>query len=128
MAAGKRGHQRHLGSYPTAEVAAAVYDRAVIKLRGVAAELNFAAANYAPENDDFMKEHGSSNTDDFLELLRARFSDNVQVLKQVGNCTSNSSIHCLPVVTRCALLGGAGSRTTCRPATRWPSICCCTST
>jgi len=41
-----KGFQRHLGSYETAEDAARCYDRAVLKLRGEAAELNFPRQEY----------------------------------------------------------------------------------
>lgn len=67
-----KGYQRHLGSYATADVAARVYDRAVLKLRGKGAELNFPLADY--EADAFMQEHVGTDRIKFLDLLRARFS------------------------------------------------------
>ena len=43
---GKKGQQRHLGSFGNAADAARVYDRAVLHLRGDAAETNYPRAQY----------------------------------------------------------------------------------
>ena len=45
-AQGGKGHQRHLGSYSSAADAARVYNHAVLKLRGDAAETNYPRAEY----------------------------------------------------------------------------------
>jgi hypothetical protein len=47
-----KGHQRHLGSYETAEDAARCFDRATIHVRGAHEELNFPLENYS--EDQFM--------------------------------------------------------------------------
>ncbi|KAL4436679.1 hypothetical protein ABPG75_003818 [Micractinium tetrahymenae] len=67
-----KGFQRHLGSYETAEEAARCYDRAALKLRGDAAELNYSRAEY--EQDEFLVEHAKTDKFRFLDALRARFS------------------------------------------------------
>jgi hypothetical protein len=47
-----KGHQRHLGSYDTAEDAARCFDRATIHVRGTEEELNFPLQDYY--DDAFM--------------------------------------------------------------------------
>lgn len=66
------GHQRHLGSYDTAEEAARCFDRATIRLRGPDEELNFPYDEY--KDDSFLLTHAKVDRYRFLDLLRARFA------------------------------------------------------
>ena len=43
------GKQQYLGGYKDEEIAAKVYDKAVIKIRGKDADTNFPAEEYAEE-------------------------------------------------------------------------------
>ncbi|KDD73540.1 hypothetical protein H632_c2070p0, partial [Helicosporidium sp. ATCC 50920] len=69
---GAKGHQRHLGSYATAEDAARCYDRAALRLRGPGAELNFPLEDYS--EDPFLIAHSKVDKFRFLDLLRAEFA------------------------------------------------------
>lgn len=66
------GHQRHLGSYDTAEEAARSFDRATIRLRGPDEELNFPYEEY--KNDNFLNNHAKVDKFKFLDLLREQFA------------------------------------------------------
>lgn len=67
-----KGHQRHLGSYETAEDAAMCFDRATIHVRGTQEELNFPLQSYS--EDQFMLEHARTDKFKFLDLMRAKFA------------------------------------------------------
>ena len=84
------GKQQYLGGYKDEEIAAKVYDKAVIKIRGKDADTNFPAEEYAEE----MREMRASEVSvgEFICLLRSEAKRQNKLRREAeGRDTSDSS-------------------------------------
>ena len=65
-----KGHQRHIGSFETAEEAARAFDMSTLRVRGQDEELNFPYEQYVDNN--FWKEHKHLDKWKFLDAVRMK--------------------------------------------------------